>query len=288
MPFFMRMIDLRRINFAYSDPQGAAVPVFTDLDLFIPRGRYVAMMGPNGSGKTTLGKIIKGLLSPLCGEVLIDGRLMNTGEISLRVGYIFSNPENQIIASTVEEDIAFGLENMKMDTIRIAARVQESLRLVGMEKYRHQASHLLSGGQQQKIVLAGILAMDCDPLVLDEPTATLDPPDRAEILNLFRKIHEEGGKTLLHITHSLEEALGAQDLLLMEEGRVSFFGPWEDYLRREGNFDLSISIPPILQLIRELRQLGHAIPWNIQSREELKKFLLEKQRQTGFRMPSPD
>ena len=169
-------------------------------------------MGPNGSGKSTLGKLIKGLLSPTSGEVLIGGAPLKPGEISARVGYIFSNPENQIISSVVEEDVAFGLENLGLEPADIARKVQQSLAWVGMEEYRYHAPHLLSGGQQQKVVLAGVLAMGSEILVLDEPTSMLDLQDRREILDLLHKFHSQGNKTILHITHSLEEALRARAL----------------------------------------------------------------------------
>ena len=224
------MIEFRQVSFSYPSYQGQPKRVFEELTFSIPPGQYMALMGPNGSGKSTLGKLVKGLLSPSSGQVLIDGVPLKTGEISARVGYIFSNPENQIVSSVVEEDVAFGPANLGVDPSTLAARVTESLRTVGMEKYRHHPPHLLSGGQQQKVVIAGVLAMDCDILVLDEPTSMLDPQDRKEILDIFRKIQEKGSRTLLHITHSFEEALMAQDLIYLDRGRISFEGTPEEFL----------------------------------------------------------
>ena len=236
----------------------------------------MALMGPNGSGKSTLGKMIKGLLSPSSGQVFIGGQALKPGEISPRVGYIFSNPENQIVSSVVEEDVAFGLENMGLDPSAMAFRVRESLRLVKMEEYRHHSPHLLSAGQQQKVVLAGILAMESEVLVLDEPTSMLDLKDRKEILDLFQKIQGPGEKTLLLITHSFEEALRAQDLLYLDQGRVSFYGPVEDFLSRDRLPDSSLGeLPPLFRLIQGLRSLGHPIPSEVRSPEGLKKTLLE-------------
>ncbi len=276
MPFFYgQMIEFRDVTFSYPSLGGRPKPVFAGLNLFIPRGRYVALMGPNGSGKTTLGKLIKGLLSPSSGQVFIDGQALKAGEIASRVGYIFSNPENQIVSTVVEEDVAFGLENMGMDPSIIALRVRESLHLVEMEPYRHHSPHLLSGGQQQKVVLAGILAMASEVLVLDEPASMLDLKDREEILNLLLKIQGQGRKTVLHITHSVEEALRAQDLLVLNGGRVSFYGSVEDFfsggLLPESEWG---ELPPFFRLIQGLRSRGHPIPSGVRSLEELKKFVL--------------
>jgi energy-coupling factor transport system ATP-binding protein len=270
------MIEFRDATFSYPSLKGLPTPVFAGLNLFIPRGQYVALMGPNGSGKSTLGKMIKGLLSPSSGQVFIGGQALKPGEISPRVGYIFSNPENQIVSSVVEEDVAFGLENMGLDPSAMAFRVRESLRLVKMEEYRHHSPHLLSAGQQQKVVLAGILAMESEVLVLDEPTSMLDLKDRKEILDLFQKIQGPGEKTLLLITHSFEEALRAQDLLYLDQGRVSFYGPVEDFLSRDRLPDSSLGeLPPLFRLIQGLRSLGHPIPSEVRSPEGLKKTLLE-------------
>ena len=269
------MIELREVSFSYPPSRGSPKPVFEGLNLSIPQGRYVALMGPNGSGKSTLGKLIKGLLSPSAGQILIQGVPLKAGEVSDRVGYIFSNPENQIVSSVVEEDVAFGLANRGMDPVRMSFRVGESLRMVGMEAYRYHSPHLLSGGQQQKVVLAGILAMECEVLVLDEPTSMVDLRDRKEILHLFKKIQDGRSKTLLHITHALEEALRAQDLVYLDQGRIYFFGSPEEFL--SGNFlpeVTSVRLPPIFQLIRGLRERGHNIPPEIHSYEELRKFLL--------------
>jgi len=271
------VVEFRNVTFGYPSPKSSPKPVFAGLNLFIPRGRYVALMGPNGSGKSTLGKMVKGLLRPSSGQVFIGGRALKPGELSSRVGYVFSNPENQIVSAVVEEDVAFGLENIGMDPSTMALRVEESLRLVEMEEYRHHPPHVLSGGQQQKVVLAGILAMGSEVLVLDEPTSMLDLQDRKEMLNLFSKVQEEGKRTLLHITHSFEEALTAQDLLYLDGGRILFYGSLEEFFAADGLEDLSaVEIPPLLRLIRGLRTLGHPIPFDIRTLEGLEKFLLQR------------
>jgi energy-coupling factor transport system ATP-binding protein len=271
------MIELRDASFSYPSRAGSSRFALESVSLKIPRGSYTAVMGPNGSGKSTLGKLVKGLLSPSSGEVRIAGQPLKKGEISPRVGYIFSNPENQIVSSVVEEDIAFGLGNLGMDPGLMSLRVEESLRLVGMEEYRYHSPHLLSGGQQQKIVIAGILAMECEVLVLDEPASMLDLRDRREILDLFAKLHRDRGITILHITHSLEEALRAQALICLEEGRIVFNGRPEDYLAASAlSASPSVQVPPLFELIRALRGRGHAIPPSVGSPEELAAVLAGK------------
>lgn len=268
------MIEINELTFAYFSRKREVIPVFEKFNLFIPPGRYVSLMGPNGSGKTTLGKLIKGLLSPTSGEIKISGQALRPGEVSSRVGYIFSNPENQIVSSVVEEDVAFGLENLGLDRQTIAERVELGLTLVGMEDYRYAAPHCLSGGQQQKIVLAGVLAMDCEILVLDEPTSMLDLKEEEEILNLLSKIHAEQGKTILHITHSFPAALKAQDFIYLEQGRVVFHGPWPDYFAKffiTNSFNLSY--PPLWELLRRFGEEGVNIPGHLSSTEDVKKFI---------------
>lgn len=270
------MIEINELNFSYPFRSGTEIPVFNKFNLYIPRGRYVSLMGPNGSGKTTLGKLIKGLISPTAGTIRIGGKLLRAGEISPRVGYIFSNPENQIVCSVVEEDVAFGLENMGLEQGTIAERVELGLALVGMQNYRFAAPHHLSGGQQQKVVLAGILAMDCEILILDEPTSMLDLQDQEEILNLLSQIHSQEQKTILHITHSFSAALRGQDFIYLEKGRVLFYGPWKDFWTKAfvGN-SLKLNYPPLWQLIRKLGEKGWAIPSCFPSPAEARKFLIE-------------
>jgi energy-coupling factor transport system ATP-binding protein len=271
------MIEIQAATFSYSDRLGLSRPVFQNFNLKISHGRYAVLMGPNGSGKSTLGKIIKGILPLASGKILIGGEPLKPGEISSRVGYMFANPENQIVSSVVEEDVAFGLANRGMDSPTMRRRVQESLRLVGMEAYRFHSPHVLSGGEQQKVVLAGILAMESEVLVLDEPTSLLDPQARGEILTLFTQIQKREGKTILHITHSFAEALMGHELLYLEAGRIRFQGsPW-DFLANHAKFKVwRESCPPFYRLMEGLRERGHEIPEAIQTEEELQRFLLEQ------------
>lgn len=271
------MIELKGVSFSYASSTGPRRQVFEGLNLLVRQGRYATLMGPNGSGKSTLGRLIKGLLSPSSGEVRIGGRPLSPGEVTPRVGYIFSNPENQIVSSIVEEDVAFGLGNQGMDPSLMSLRVEESLRMVGMDEYRTHSPHLLSGGQQQKVVIAGILALECEALVLDEPTSMVDLRDRREILDLFQRLHQEKGITLLHITHSFEDALQAHDLIYLEEGRILYSGPPEEFLDSPRfSESSSMQIPPLLRLIRGLRRRGHNLPIGIRSYDGLKRVLLEQ------------
>ncbi|MGC8808815.1 MAG: ATP-binding cassette domain-containing protein [bacterium] len=270
------MIEINELTFSYPSHSGTEIPVINKLNLFIPRGRYVSLMGPNGSGKTTLGKLIKGLISPQEGSIRIAGELLHPGEISPRVGYIFSNPENQIVCAVVEEDVAFGLENMGLDRETIAERVERGLALVGMQDYRCAAPHHLSGGQQQKVVLAGTLAMDCEILILDEPTSMLDLRDQEEILNLLAQIHGQEKKTILHITHSFSAALRAQDFIYLEKGQVLFYGSWEEFWHKAFvSNSLKLTYPPLWELLRKLGAEGWAIPSCLHSPAEAKKYLIE-------------
>lgn len=270
------MIEINELTFSYPSRSGTDIPVFNKFNLYIPRGRYVSLMGPNGSGKTTLGKLVKGLISFQAGLIRIAGEPLVPGEISPRVGYIFSNPENQIVCSVVEEDVAFGLENMGLDRGAIAERVEKGLALVGMQNYRFASPHHLSGGQQQKVVLAGILAMDCEILILDEPTSMLDLQDQEEILNLLSQIHMQEQKTILHITHSFSAALRAQDFIYMDKGQILFYGPWADFWTKVFvDNSLNLTYPPLWELLRKLGEEGWTIPSFMHSTAEVREFLIK-------------
>ena len=268
------MIEIREVTFSYPGGTGSSKPVFQKFSLKIPRGRYMALMGPNGSGKSTLAKMIKGILVPSSGQILVAGEPLKPHEISPSIGYMFPNPENQIVSSIVEEDVAFGLANRRMDSPTLLHRVQESLRSVGMEAHRFHSPHMLSGGEQQKVILAGILAMGAEVLVLDEPASMLDSQARVEMRALFTQIQKRGQLTILHITHLLEEALIADELLYLEEGRIRFQGsPW-DFLIHHAQFNFpGESCPSFYRLLEGLRERGHRIPIEIRTEEEFQRFL---------------
>ena len=199
-----------------------------NVDMSIEKGEFVAVLGANGSGKSTLAKHFNALLLPTSGHCIVGG--MDTAEeteawrIRQICGMVFQNPDNQIIAATVEDDVAFGPENLGVESSEIRRRVTKALEAVGMEKYRGFAPHLLSGGQKQRVAIAGALAMRTECLVLDEPTAMLDPAGRQEVMSTVKRLHDEDGITIIHITHFMEEAALADHIIVMDDGRVIMDG----------------------------------------------------------------
>jgi len=219
------LIEFKKVDFWYGEengPEAKNEEVLREVDLEIPQGKFMVLLGRNGSGKSTLAKHTNGLLLPKSGEVIVDG--MNTRdegsiwEIRRRVGLVFQNPDNQIIATTVEEDVAFGPENLGLPREEIIARVEEALNLVGMAEYRDKEPHLLSGGQKQRVAIAGVLAMHPEYLILDEATSMLDPEGRGELMKVITNLREK--IAIFHITHNVEEATEADEVLVMDEGRI--------------------------------------------------------------------
>lgn len=218
------MIIFEDVSFDFGGGSETKEPFFSNLNLHIQSGEYLAVIGPNGSGKTTLVMIAKGLLIPLRGKILYKGENLIAGGINHRIGYIFSNPENQIVSSIVEEDVAFGPENQGRESSDIAAAVRKALDL---GKIRHIASgltHLLSGGEQQKVIIAGILAMNVECIVFDEAASMLDPAGKREILELLQKLNKTEGITIIHITHDVGDILAVDRVLAMRFGKIIFDG----------------------------------------------------------------
>src|SRR5690606_11696868 len=259
------MICLEKVSVTYHPGSDAEVRALTDVDLTIDRGESVAVVGANGSGKSTLAQLLNSLLLPTAGRVWVDGMLTSDPrwlwEIRRRVGMVFQNPDNQLVATTVEEDVAFGPENLGVPPDEIARRVQEALAAVGMEAYRHRAPHHLSGGQKQRVAIAGVLAMRPDVIVLDEPTAMLDPRGRKDVLETVRRLHREAGITVVYITHFMDEAAAADRVVVLERGRVArdaaprqVFGD-RALLERAG-----LEEPPLVRLAGALRRRGVPVP----------------------------
>ena len=199
-----------------------------DINLTINQGEFIAIIGTNGSGKSTLAKHLNALLKPTSGRCIVD-KIDTQNDVDLwkirqKIGMVFQNPDNQIVATIVEEDIAFGPENIGIDSTEIKARVKKALNAVGLNKYRKHAPHLLSGGQKQRLAMAGVLAMDSKCLVLDEPTAMLDPVGRQEVLSTVKKLNSEDNITIVYITHFMEEAIMADKVIVMENGRICLQG----------------------------------------------------------------
>lgn len=244
-----------------------------DLSLTIQQGDYVAILGHNGSGKSTLAKLCNGILVPSKGDVLAYG--INTKEeerlleLRQKVGMVFQNPDNQIVATIVEEDVAFGPENLGVPPEEIRQRVTECLQAVGMEKYRNQEPHKLSGGQKQRVAIAGILAMHPDCIILDESTAMLDPRGRREVMNTVRKLHDEFGKTVIFITHYMEEAATANRVVVMEQGKIISDGtPYEVFRHIDQIRSVGLDVPQATELASRIRAAGVDISEDILTTEE--------------------
>ena len=267
-------IELRDVSFQYppQDEQFVSLPVLEHLNLGIEEGSFVAVLGHNGCGKSTLAKLLNAILLPQSGQVLVYGldtadesRLL---DIRRTVGMVFQNPDNQIVANVVEEDVAFAPENLGVDPVEIRRRVDNALRQVGMYDYREHAPHLLSGGQKQRVAIAGIIAMQPRCIVLDEATAMLDPRGRREVMETILRLNREQGVTVVLITHHMDEAAQAGRVIAMSEGRVIADGtPKEVFSQVELLRSVSLSVPETTELLYELNQEGYALPLDALSTE---------------------
>lgn len=244
------------------------------IDLDVQPGQFIAILGHNGSGKSTLAKHINALLAPTEGSLWVDGKDVTQEENILPVrktaGMVFQNPDNQIIASVVEEDVGFGPENIGVPTDEIWQRVEESLKSVGMLQYRHHSPNKLSGGQKQRVAIAGVMAMEPKCIVLDEPTAMLDPNGRKEVLHAAHELNRKKGVTILLITHYMEEVVDADYVYVMDKGHVVMQGTPREIFSQEGTLkEHRLDVPQITLLADLLRQSGLDIPLGVLTREEL-------------------
>ena len=244
------------------------------IDLDVQPGQFIAILGHNGSGKSTLAKHINALLAPTEGSLWVDGKDVTQEENILPVrktaGMVFQNPDNQIIASVVEEDVGFGPENIGVPTDEIWQRVEESLKSVGMLQYRHHSPNKLSGGQKQRVAIAGVMAMEPKCIVLDEPTAMLDPNGRKEVLHAAHELNRKKGVTILLITHYMEEVVDADYVYVMDEGHVVMQGTPREIFSQVGTLkEHRLDVPQITLLADLLRQSGLDIPLGVLTREEL-------------------
>lgn len=264
------------------DEEGNVESIQTALDhvdLDVQEGSFIAILGHNGSGKSTLAKHINALLSPSEGTLWVDGKdtgdLEHLYEIRRAAGMVFQNPDNQIIASVVEEDVGFGPENMGVPTKEIWSRVEESLKSVGMLKYRSHSPNRLSGGQKQRVAIAGVMAMEPKCIVLDEPTAMLDPNGRKEVLNAAHELNRKKGITALLITHYMEEVVDADYVYVMDAGKIIMQGtPGEVFSRVELLKEHHLDVPQITMLAYELKKAGIPLSDGILTRKELEDELL--------------
>ena len=249
------------------------------VDLDVKAGQFIAILGHNGSGKSTLAKHLNALLFPTEGTVWVDGMdtkdEKNLWEIRREAGMVFQNPDNQIIAQVVEEDVGFGPENIGVPTDEIWQRVEESLKAVGMWEHRKKSPNRLSGGQKQRVSIAGVIAMEPKCIVLDEPTAMLDPNGRREVISAAMKLNRTKGITIILITHYMEEAINADRIIVMDRGKVAMQGtPREIFSQVERMKELQLDVPQVTLLAHELRGMGLKIPDSILTKEELAAALL--------------
>ncbi|HHV78030.1 MAG TPA: energy-coupling factor transporter ATPase [Firmicutes bacterium] len=268
------MIEVRDVWFKYDPDNPEEVEALRGIDLRIEKGDFVAIIGPNGSGKSTLAKHLNALLLPTRGDVLIAG--MNTKspdllwDIRKTVGMVFQNPDNQIVATVVEEDVAFGPENLCIPSPEIRRRVEASLECVGLQEYRKVAPHNLSGGQKQRLAIAGILAMQPECIVLDEPTAMLDPTGRSEVVSTVRRLNREEKITVVYITHFMDEAVLADRVVVMNDGVIVADGEPRSLFERVDDIrEWGLDVPPMAELGAMLREDGFAIPAGVLTVDEM-------------------
>jgi len=272
------LIAIRDLEFAYPTEGGEPLPVLRGINLTILRGEFVALIGANGSGKSTLARHFNALLMPSSGQVWIDGMLttdrQHTWAIRRQIGMVFQNPDDQLIASTVEQDVAFGPENAGLAPQEIRRRVDEALDIVRLAEHRAIPPQMLSGGQKQLTAIAGALAMRPAALVLDEPTAMLDPQARRRLLAAIQRLHRQQGLTILLITQSMEEAALAQRLLAMQEGQIVIDAPPQEMTQhRERLLSLGLSLPPAAEIAYQLRARGISLSTKILTVEDLAEAL---------------
>lgn len=276
------IIEVQELNFFYT-PSEYDTPkqVLKNVSFTIEKGTFVAILGHNGSGKSTLAKHFNAVLLPDGGRVLISGMDTTNDELLLeirrRTGLVFQNPDNQIVANVVEEDVAFAPENLGLPSEEIRQRVDDALKMVGMYEFRSHAPHLLSGGQKQRIAIAGVLAMNPECIVFDEPTAMLDPKGRADVIDIICRLKEEKGVTVVLITHHMSETINADRLIIMDDGEIALDGkPRELFKNVEKMRELGLTVPETTGLIYELNKRGMNISLEALTVEECAEAILKE------------
>lgn len=262
------LIKIKNLSHVYTSHNENPVKALNNIDMEINNGDFISIIGSNGSGKSTLARHLNCLLLPTDGDIWVDD--MNTKdketmwEIRQKVGMVFQNPDNQIVATTVEDDIAFGLENIGMDEKLMEKRVEWALKIVEMEDYKKSEPHLLSGGQKQRVAIAGAIAMNSSYLVLDEPTAMLDPSGRNEVMDILKKLNKREKITIIFITHLMEEAAESKRIVVLDKGKIVLEGkPEEVFKKAELLKNIRLDIPQITELAIKLNKEGLNIPINI-------------------------
>ncbi len=279
------IIRTEGLGFVYDDDDSVkreAIPALDGVSISIARGEYVAVLGHNGSGKSTFAKLLNLILAPTVGKIYIDGRDVteenftedDVFEIRKKIGMVFQNPDNQLVATVVEEDVAFGPENLGLPREEIRRRVTEALCLVDMQEYTHHAPHKLSGGQKQRVAIAGIIAMKPDVIIFDESTAMLDPMGRREVVGIMERLNREEGITVINITHYMEEAARADRVIVINDGKVALDGTAREvFARTEELHSMGLESPQGVELIAELRAAGIAIDSDVLTAEECEEVI---------------
>ena len=271
----MNALEISKLNFSYEQ-----IPVLRDVSLTVKRGEFVCLLGRNGSGKSTLARLVNGLLTPSSGEIKVFGldstKKENLFEIRKKAGMVFQNPDNQMVASIVEDDLAFGPENVGVEREEIGERISYALKAVGMEEFRHSTPSRLSGGQKQRIAIAGVLALKPDILILDESTAMLDPKGRSEVMSVVKKLNKEEGLTVIDITHYMDEAVDADRIVVLSDGRVVMQGAPSEVFARARELEVyGLNVPKATYIAQKLREKGLPIAGEIFDGEDLINKLCE-------------
>ena len=268
------LFDIRHVSHTFETEEGKTFDALKDVTAQIKKGEFTAIIGTNGSGKSTLARHLNALLIPTEGELIVEGmRTSDAGrvwDIRQKVGMVFQNPDNQLVAAVVEEDVAFGPENLGVPPEEIRERVDLALEKVGMTSYRKQAPSMLSGGQKQRVAIAGVLAMKPDCIVLDEPTAMLDPKGRKEVMDTIHELNKTEGITIVLITHFMEEAVTADHILVIDRGVLKMEGtPKDIFSQADRVTEIGLDVPVPADLARRLRKKGMAVSEKCMTDEEL-------------------
>lgn len=272
------LFDIRHVTHTFETEDGKKFDALSDVSAQIRKGSFTAIIGTNGSGKSTLARHLNALMLPTEGEICVEGMktsdLDRIWDIRQKVGMVFQNPDNQLVAAVVEEDVAFGPENIGVPPEEIRRRVDAALEKVGMTEYRSRSPSMLSGGQKQRVAIAGVLAMQPDCIVLDEPTAMLDPKGRKEVMDTIHALNREEGITIVLITHFMEEAVTADQVLVVDRSRLQMEGtPREVFSQVDRLKEMGLDVPVQADLARGLREKGLSLPEDCMTDEELEKAL---------------
>ena len=273
------LISVKNLCFSYAEDENTKKenPVLKNLSIDIERGSFVCILGHNGSGKSTFAKLLNMILSPTSGQIIINGRDItdpqmtdeDVFEVRRNIGMVFQNPDNQLVATIVEEDVAFGPENLGVPPDEIRKRVDHALETVGMKKYARHSPHQLSGGQKQRVAIAGLIAMLPECIIFDESTAMLDPQGRKEVMNTIKMLNRKRGITILHITHNMDEAIDADRVVVINEGEIYLDGtPKQVFSEIDKLNAAGLDVPQVTDLFCELRKRGFRLPIDILSEEE--------------------